>query len=131
MKYATLILMLLVSSFAFAGSLNLIWDYDYTNDTPCQAGQTTNCLSHFMAFHMDAQGGRVTDKTVMANPTSAGQVTGIQTGFFVTKNLYGTVTYYVVAVARNAAGAFVESDDASVAAQLKPNKTVNNRSQSQ
>jgi hypothetical protein len=124
-----LVSLILFCAPAYAGSVNLIWDYDYTNDTPCQTGQTTNCLSHFIAFHMDGTT-RVADKAVTASPTAAGQVTGIQTGFFNTKNLYGTVTYYVVAVARDAAGALVESEDASVAVQLKPSKPKNPRSQS-
>jgi hypothetical protein len=115
----------------FAASVNLIWDYDYTADAPCQVGQTTNCLSHFIAYHYDAANNRVTDKAVTASATAAGQVTGIQTGFFLASNRYGSVSYYVVAVARDATGALVESDEASTIAVLKPSKPKNPRNQIQ
>jgi hypothetical protein len=124
-------LVLFVSIPSFAASVNLIWDYDYTNDTPCQAGQTTNCLSHFIGYHYDGSGNRVTDKVVTASPTAAGQVTGIQTGFFPVANRYGAVSYYVVAVARDASGSFVESDEVSTIANLKPSKPKNPRNQIQ
>ncbi len=129
-KVYMLVFVLLLAATAHAGQINLIWDYDYTNDSPCQVGQTTNCLSHFVAFHLDGST-RIVDKQVTANPTSAGQVTGIQTGFVTTKNAYGTVTYYVRAVARDAAGQLIESEDASVQAQLKPSKPTNPRNQVQ
>jgi hypothetical protein len=124
-------LVLFVSIPSFAASVNLIWDYDYTNDTPCQAGQTTNCLSHFIAYHYDASNNRVTDKTVTASPTAAGQVTGIQTGFFPLSNKYGSMSFYVVAVARDATGALIESDEASTIATIRPSKPKNPRNQVQ
>jgi hypothetical protein len=126
-----LALLLLLTGSAFAAQVNLIWDYDYTNDTPCQVGQTTNCLSHFIAFHYDSAGNRVTDKAVTASPTAAGEVTGIQTGFFPVKNRYGAVSYSVIAVAKDATGAFVESGEATAVVNIVPSKPKNPRSQQQ
>lgn len=114
---------------AFAGQLNLIWDQDFTNDTPCQTATQNSCLFEFIAYHTDVNNNRVTDFTLLTNPTSAGLVTGIQTGFFTTKNQYGLNSYCVISVAKNASGLLVESNPACVGAQLLPGSPSNVRYQ--
>jgi hypothetical protein len=113
---------------AFAGQLNLIWDQDFTNDQPCQTATQNNCLFEFIAYHTGASG-RVTDFVLPAPPTAAGLVTGLQTGFFTTKNLYGLNSYCVVSVAKDANGTLVESNPACVGASLTPGSPSNVRYQ--
>jgi hypothetical protein len=113
---------------AFAGQLNLIWDQDFTNDTPCQTATQNSCLFEFIAYHTAASG-RVTDFVLPAPPTAAGVVTGLQTGFFTTKNQYGLNSYCVISVAKDANGVLVESNPACVGAQLLPGSPSNVRYQ--
>jgi hypothetical protein len=61
---------------AFAGQLNLIWDQDFTNDTPCQTATQNSCLFEFIAYHTDASNNRVTDFTLPAHQPPPAVVTG-------------------------------------------------------
>jgi hypothetical protein len=113
---------------AFAGQLNLIWDQDFTNDTPCQTATQNSCLFEFIAYHTGPSG-RVTDFTLLTDKTASGVVLGIQTGFFITKNQYGLNSYCVVSVAKDASGVLVESNPACVGASLAPGSPSNLRYQ--
>jgi len=95
----------LMASAQAAPNVSVKFNYDFTNKVLCSTTVTTNCVDHFETL-ADVTGTLLGTQAVPAGAT--GVVTGI-TGQATVPG-FGTVTIHEVAVAKNGAGARVQSD---------------------
>jgi hypothetical protein len=103
-----LLTLLILATAAQAATVDVKFDYNFTDNPACTATRTTNCVSGFRVGFLN---GSTLDSKVNiplpANPS--GQVVGL-TSSFTSQGIYGGKTIAAVAVGKDAAGVEVISD---------------------
>lgn len=100
---------------AIAATASGSFTYDFTNDVPCSATVTKDCIDHFTIFDVTAAPSNIVLSTVVA-PNTGTASTSVPFNFKVGAP-YGTRKWAVTATAKDSAGNFTSSDPAAPQAQ--------------